>query len=133
MRIFLKNLFLSIILLPLLTFARQGSSPDIPGGSQSSGQLPDGEGGAKLINPLGNKTLIEFFQDILDVIMVFAVPIIVLFIIYAGFQYVMARGNPTAIQNANRALLYAVIGGVLILGAEILLFVIGGTVDSLSV
>lgn len=132
MRILIKSLFLSFIVLPVLALAQ--SQTNQPGGVTSPTNQPeDSNGSARLQNPLGDQTLIGLFQDILDVIMVFAVPIIVFFIIYAGFQYVIARGNAEAIKNANRALLYAVIGGVLILGAEILLFVIGGTIDALSV
>lgn len=62
--------------------------------------------------------------------MIFAVPLIIFMIIYAGFTYVMAQGNETKVSTANRALLYAVIGGVIILGANVILAVIQGTVDS---
>lgn len=73
-----------------------------------------------------------FFNDLLEVVMVFAIPLIVFFIILAGFQYVMARGNPGKIATANMSLLFAVIGGVLILGAWVILEVISGTVDALG-
>ncbi len=49
--------------------------------------------------------------------MVLMIPVIVFFIIYAGFKYVMAQGNASQVEEATRALTYAVIGGVLILGA----------------
>lgn len=84
------------------------------------------------LNPLASDSLLGFFQTILDVILVFAVPIIVLFIIFAGFQYVTARGSAEKINSANRALLYAVLGGVLILGANVLLAVIGETINAIT-
>ncbi len=131
--------------LPFVTYAApsqgsgagsQGSGAGSQGsgaGSQGSGAASQGiQGNVQLMNPLGDTTLIEFFQDILDVIMVFAVPLIVFFIIYAGFKYVMAQGKPGEIETANKALLYAVIGGVIILGAYVILEVIGGTVDALA-
>lgn len=101
-----------------------------PGGDDDGRITPggDGNGSATLDNPLQSDSLIGFFQAILDVLLIFAVPIIVFFIIFAGFKYVMARGNPGEIATANKALLYAVIGGVLILGAEVLLAVIEGTI-----
>lgn len=111
------------------------SGTNEPGGVTSGTNNPpsgDGTGGVALQNPLGNTTLIGLFQAILDVIMVFAVPIIVFFIIFAGFQYVTARGDTNKVESAHRALLYAVIGGVLILGAEVLLAVIGNTVESIG-
>lgn len=92
---------------------------------------PGGGGsGVGLTNPLGNKDLMAFLQDILDVIMVFAVPLIVFMIIYAGFLFVMDRGSDKNLAQAKRALLYAVIGGVIILGAQAILAVVQGTVDA---
>jgi len=69
-------------------------------------------------------------QSILDVIMVFAVPLIVFMIIYAGFLFVMDRGSEKNLSKAKNALLYALIGGVLIISANALLAVIQGTVDA---
>ncbi len=65
---------------------------------------------------------------ILNIFIVVATPIIVLFIIYAGFLYVSARGNAQQIQQATRALTYAIIGGVLVIGAVALAQVIANTI-----
>ncbi|MCA9354804.1 MAG: hypothetical protein KC877_04765 [Candidatus Kaiserbacteria bacterium] len=54
---------------------------------------------------------------ILNVFVVIATPIVVLFIIYSGFLYVTARGNPQQLEQATRSLTYSIIGGILILGA----------------
>lgn len=120
---------------PILVLAQVGGGGQ--GGVGGGGQGGVGGGGqdggsVSLQNPLGNQTLLGFFQDILDVLMVFAVPIIVLFIIYAGFKYVTAQGKPEEISTANRALLFAIVGGVLILGAQLLLYVISGTIEALG-
>lgn len=53
---------------------------------------------------------------ILNILLVIAVPIIVFFIIMAGFKYVTAQGNAEQIKAANRSLTYAIIGAILILG-----------------
>ena len=39
--------------------------------------------------------------SILNVLLVLAVPVIVFFIIFAGFKYVTARGNPEDIKTAT--------------------------------
>jgi Type IV secretion system pilin len=71
-----------------------------------------------LENPLNNINSIDgLLVAILNIIMVLMIPVIVFFIIYAGFKYVMAQGNASQVEEATRALTYAVIGGVLILGA----------------
>lgn len=116
------------ILLPGHILAQMGPPPSSGG---TMGPAPSEGGGAlTLNNPLGNQTLMGFLQDILEVIMIFAVPLIVFMIIYAGFLFVMDRGNGKTLTQAKNALLYAVIGGLLILGAWIILEVIQGTVDA---
>ena len=105
-------------------FAKTGPS----GGDGDTG--PSGIGDSvSLENPLEADDIVGLFQTIIDIVLVFAVPLIVFFIIYAGFLYVTARGDAGTIQKAHMALLYAIIGGLLILGARVLIEVIGGTVD----
>jgi hypothetical protein len=138
-----SGIFISwAFLIPLYSFAQvitgsgsggtPGSGSGGMSGSGGAGSQNGGGSGIQLQNPLKSTSLMGLLNTILDVIMVFAVPLIVFFIIYAGFMYVTAQGNPGKIETANRALLYAVIGGVIILGAKVLLAVISGTVDSLA-
>lgn len=120
----------SVLPTPALVLAEDTS---VVGGDDETPIVQPKPGGDKvvgLINPLGNQSLIGFFESILDVIMIFAVPIIVFFIIYAGFLYVTAQGNESKVSTAHMALLYAVIGGVIILGARVILAVISGTIQS---
>ena len=67
---------------------------------------------------------------ILNMVIVIATPIIVLFIIIAGFKYVTAQGNPEKLQEANRALMYGIIGGVIIIGAVAILQIVQNTVNA---
>lgn len=102
-------------------------SPPIPGPS-----APPGGGQTTLINPLGNVTIEQFFLKIIDIVLVFAMPLIVVFIMIAGFKYVTANGNTEKIRSATTALTWAIVGGLLILGAKVLLTVISGTVAALQ-
>lgn len=77
-------------------------------------------------------SLEELLVGILNIFIVLATPIIVLFIIYAGFLYVTAQGNAQQVQQATRALTYAIIGAVLILGAVAISEVIQATVSSFT-
>ncbi len=102
-------------------------------GNDVSGTSGDCDGSTpKLCNPLKVGSIEALFRAIIDVVMIFAIPIIVFFIVYAGFLYVTARGNVEQIQKAHNALLYALIGGLLIIGANVLIEVIGGTVESIN-
>lgn len=84
----------------------------------------------ELDNPLTVTSIEGLLVAILNILVVLMIPIIVFFIILAGFKYVTARGNATQIQDATRALMYAIIGGVLVLGASAISEVIKSTVES---
>ena len=68
-------------------------------------------------NPLSFPNVTDLLAAVLNVFIIIATPIIVFYLIYAGFLYVTARGKPEQIQKASHALLYGVIGGVVILGS----------------
>jgi hypothetical protein len=86
-----------------------------------------------LANPLQVNTLEELLVAILNIIMVLMVPVIVFFIIYAGFLYVTARGNAEQVKKATTALTYAVIGAVLILGSVAISQIVKNTVEEFQV
>ncbi|MCA9357097.1 hypothetical protein H6784_05280 [Candidatus Nomurabacteria bacterium] len=83
-------------------------------------------------NPLAFNSIEDFLVAILNVIIVIAIPIVVFFIIYSGFKYVVARGNPAQIQEASQALTYAIIGGVLIIGAVAISKIISNLVTAFA-
>jgi len=81
-----------------------------------------------LNNPIGAfSTIPDMLNAIVNVLLVIAVPIVVFFVIYAGFTYVMAQGNPEKIKAASQSLLYGIIGAVIIFGA----FAISAIVQSI--
>lgn len=112
-------------LLPALVYGQADTGPvTSPSGGDALG--------FSLKNPLAFETLQDFIVAILNVIIIIATPIVVIFIVLAGFKYVTARGNPAEIQKATTALTYAVIGGVLILGAVAIAEIIKNLVTSFS-
>lgn len=70
-----------------------------------------------LSNPLQSVSLEQLLYAIIAMIQVIGIPIAVLFLIYTGFLFVIARGNPTALEEAKQALVYGIIGGTILLGA----------------
>ena len=101
------------------------------GSSYNPGQSSTGGGSGALTNPLKAGTIQQFFLAILDIILVFAIPIIVLFIMYAGFLYVTAQGDEGKIRTAHAALTWSIIGGVIVLGAKLIIDVIQNTVNAI--
>lgn len=82
-------------------------------------------------NPLRYSTISQFINGLLEAVVYIALPIISLFIVYAGFLFVTARGDAAQISKARNNFLYVVIGALLILGAWALAELIGGTIEQL--
>jgi heme/copper-type cytochrome/quinol oxidase subunit 2 len=85
-----------------------------------------------LANPIKVTSIQELLVALLNIIMILMVPVIVFFIIYSGFKYVTARGNASQVEEATQSLTYAIIGGVLILGAIAISTIIQNLVGSFT-
>ncbi len=91
-------------------------------------------GSIKLANPLGD---IDSFQELIEAIlkaaMIIGLPVAVLFIVFAGFRFVWARGNSSELQKAKTNLLWTVIGIAVFFGAWIITDVIVNTLKDVGV
>ena len=87
-----------------------------------------------LANPLSSDfdSIPKFIAGALRLVVVVGLPIISLLIVYAGFLFLLARGNPEQLNAAKRNLLYVIIGSILLLGAWVIATLIGGTVSQLT-
>jgi hypothetical protein len=97
-------------LLPIVAFAQTGNS---------TFQNPTSGAGINNIQ--------SFIAAFLKAIVQISLPILTLFIVYAGFKFVFARGKPEGITEAKRNFLYVILGAVLILGAWVLASLISTT------
>ncbi|KKR47082.1 MAG: hypothetical protein UT90_C0008G0022 [Parcubacteria group bacterium GW2011_GWA1_40_21] len=87
-----------------------------------------------LDNPLGNKinNLPSFIYMILELAFQIGAIFSVLAIIYVGFLFVSARGDPEKLKTARTAFLYTVIGIAVLLGAVLIATVIQSTISNVS-
>ncbi len=93
------------------------------------GNLVHAQGSASLANPLGGiPSVPALFQAVMTAFIIISIPFVVFFTIFAGFQYVTAQGNPEKIKAASKALLYAIIGGVIIVGSIAITTIVGNAV-----
>lgn len=89
----------------------------------------------KINNPLGAdgpQNIQDFIKVIVEAVVYIGIPIVALAIIYTGFLFVKAQGNPEAITKAKMSLLYTLIGGALLLGAFVIANAIGKTVEDIT-
>jgi len=87
---------------------------------------------AELENPLGFNSITEFLQRILEFVVLIAFPFLVLFLVFIGFKFVAASGNPEELKKVRQMFFWAIVGALLILGAQALSLAIGETVEDLQ-
>ena len=115
-----------------------GSSTGLGEGGGSSTGLGEGGGGTApsnfqgLENPIAVDSIGGLVEKILDIVLIIGVPIVAFFIIYSGFLFVTARGNPEGLEKAKTTFIYTLIGAALLLGAWVLAQGIADTINSLK-
>lgn len=77
-------------------------------------------GSSRLINPLTADNIPELVRRIVNFIFVIGVPIVAIAIIYAGFLIVTSAGNVEKAKSGRQALVAALIGGAILLGAWVI-------------
>ncbi len=89
---------------------------------------------ATLINPLqGGGSLESFLLNILAFIIRIGTVIVILMTVFVGYKFVAARGEPGKITEARNALLWTVVGALILLGSQAIAIGIRATVQALSV
>lgn len=121
-----------------------GNEPNTPGGpgggdgGDDEPNTPRGSGGggggstAELINPLQADSLEEFFEAILNFIVRIGTILVVVMIVIVGFMFVSARGNPEKLKEARTALLWTLVGAIILIGASVIAEAIRATVEAIS-
>lgn len=91
------------------------------------------EGGANgLCNPLGYASLTEFLRRLLQLVAEIGFPVIVLFIVFIGFRFITSSGKPDELKKVRELFFWAIVGALIVLGAEALSLAIQATVNQLQ-
>jgi hypothetical protein len=124
----LSALVIMIIIIPFLVQA-QGSNPPSGGGGSNTPS-----GAIIIVNPFKQDTIEGLINVVLnDILIPIGGVVAVIMVMYAGFLFVTARGNEAQITKAKQALLYAVIGAAILLGAKVISDAISKTITQLKV
>ena len=86
---------------------------------------------AGFVNPINAPTLQDFLVAILNSVIFILFPILVLMMVYTGYLFVAAQGRPEKLQEARRALVWTIIGSLIVLGSRALALAVQATIDSL--
>lgn len=115
----------------------QPGSPTTPGGTQPTGQSSgsNGSGGnsTTLLNPLSSGTSLQsLLQAILAFVVKIGTVVVVLMLVYVGYLFATAQGEPAEISKAKDALMWTIIGALILLGAQAIASGIQATANALS-
>jgi hypothetical protein len=78
------------------------------------------------------ETIPQFLLLCVDLVFLFGMPIIVIFIIYAGFLFVTAGDNESQISKAKTTITWTLIGAAVLIGAKVIAMAIETTVLNLA-
>jgi len=84
-----------------------------------------------LQNPLKFDRLDQLVAAVLQIVVMVSLPIISLIIVYSGFLFLTAQGNPKKLEGARDNIMYALIGAILVLGAWALAELLANTIEQL--
>jgi hypothetical protein len=141
MKYFASFLFvLTVFSIPLFALGQFNNS--VPTGGSFQNSLPTASpppsgystlpGQFSVQNPLKAKSIPQFFEQVLQAVITIGIPVAVLFIVFAGFKFVVAMGKPEALAEARRNLINTVIGIGIFLAAWLIAQVIYSTVTRLG-
>ncbi len=120
-----------IFVIPLFVSAQ--ASTGNTGDRTSTGNTGNTATNIVIANPFKQDTIKGLIETIVnEILMPIGGVVAVMMIMYAGFLYVTARGDPGQIKKAHDALLWAVIGAAILLGAWVISKAIGVTIDQLK-
>jgi len=102
------------------------------GGDEDNGGSGGNDDVVGISNPIGPDDIQQLLAVILSAIVQISIPFLVLAIMWVGFLFVAARGNPEKLGQAKQALGYTLLGALIILGAQTLSVVLSGTIRQLT-
>jgi hypothetical protein len=130
--VILTLLLFVVMTLPVVVGAQINNQGGI-GVNNQGGTNISNQGGKALVNPLGSSSLCGLILTILKALIALGVPIAVLFIVWAGFKFVLAQGSQTKLKEAKENFLNTVLGIAIFVGASLIITVVVNTVISLGV
>ncbi|OGC88308.1 hypothetical protein A2419_00395 [Candidatus Adlerbacteria bacterium RIFOXYC1_FULL_48_26] len=124
---YLKKIYVAAFLfaLPMVASAQGGYNNGNSSGYNNGNYVG-------FTNPLKADSICKALTLFLDAISAIGGPVAVLFLVYAGFKMVWARGNTKALEDAKRNLWYTIIGIGIFIGAWVLGQIIANTLGALG-
>lgn len=95
-------------------------------------QSPRNSSVERLQSPIKFTSVTEVLNGFFKVLIELGAVAVVLAIVYAGFLFVAARGNPEQLTKARTTLFWTIIGALILLGAQVIAGAVQHTITSLG-
>lgn len=82
-------------------------------------------------NPIQSSSVSEVLLAFFKILVELGAVAVTLAIVYAGFLFVAARGNPEQLNKAKTTFFWTIIGAMILLGAQVIASVIENTIKKL--
>jgi hypothetical protein len=136
MRIFIISFFVLLSFAPMALAQSPGGNVNTsPGGNINPIVNTNPSSGSSVIltNPLKSGTSLEsFLNDILAFVIRIGTIVVILMIVYVGYLFVIAQGKPGEIEKARAALLWTVVGALILLGSQAIAISLKATVSAIT-
>lgn len=131
MKFLFPLIFFSFFILSPLTVAAvvNTAPPQLSAEASGSSICQSGSG---LCNPLKAQSVTAFLNDILTFVIKIGTIFIVLMLVFVGFKFTAARGNPGELEKVRTMFLWTIVGALVILGAQAISMGISSTIQSIS-
>ena len=120
------------VLAPSLALAQALTGNDNPALTQNQNPAVTNNSTFQLKNPLGIGNFCDLVKSLLNIVLAIGVPVAVLFLVWSGFRFILARGSRDGLNDAKRNFMYVIVGIAIFLGAWTLATVISATIQTLD-
>ncbi len=86
----------------------------------------------EICNPIEADTFLELVEAIAKAITAIGMPLVAIFLVWAGFLFVTARGNEEQLKRAKTAFYWTLVGGAVVIGARVLAIAIANFAKGLG-
>lgn len=82
-------------------------------------------------NPIKSDSVAEVMVSFFGILVQIGAVAVTLAIVYAGFLFVVAKGNPEQLNKAKTTLFWTIIGALILLGSQIIASIIENSIKNL--
>ncbi len=95
-------------------------------------KIAEAQGGTiSFTNPISANSIEDLIAAVLNFVATLGSVVVVMMVIYSGFLFVKAQGEPAGLEKAKKTFFWTVIGGVVLIGAATFAAVIKSVSDGL--